>query len=96
MGEPIKKSEGREKGEERFGRSMPCGGKPGGGYSEEPRLEAGSLLEPDLGGEEPGLEGGDMGLGEPGGDRDMPGTWAVMSEAGPDTRSLDLNSEGSG
>ena len=95
MGEPIRKSEGREKGEERLGRSTPWGGKPGGGYSEEPRLEAGSLVEADLGGEEPGLEGGDIGLGEPGGDLE-PGTWAVIREAGPDTRSLDLNSEDSG
>ena len=53
------------------------------------------MVEADLGGEEPGLEGGDIGLGEPGGDLE-PGTWAVIREAGPDTRSLDLNSEDSG
>ena len=87
MGEPIRNSEGRENGEERLGRRTPCGGKPGGGYSEEARLEAGSEgLEADLGGEEPGLEGGDIGLGEPGPGDLEPGTWAVMSEAGPGTR----------
>lgn len=60
-----------------------------------------ALIEPDLGGVDPGLEGGDIGLdGDPGpgGDLDIePGTWAEISEAGPVTRSfVDLKSEGSG
>ena len=55
-------------------------------------------MEPDLGGEDPGLEGGDIGLGEPGPGGDLePGTWAEMREgtAGPGTRSPGLNNDGS-
>ena len=96
-------SDGLENGDERLGRRTPWGGKPGGGYSEEAeRPEAGSgFMELDLGGDDPGLEGGDIGLdGDPGpgGDLDTdPGTWAEMRDAEPDTRSfVDLNSEGSG
>ena len=55
-------------------------------------------MELDLGGDDPGLDGGDIGLdGDPGpgGDLDTdPGTWAEISDA---CRSfVDLNSEGSG
>ena len=70
IGEPIRKSEGLEKGEERFGSSTPLAGKPGGGYSDDGRE---SDLDDDLGGEEPGDDGGDIGLAgdpDPGGDLD--------------------------
>ena len=82
IGEPSRKEEsGLEKGDERLGRRTPCGGNPGGGYMGSPAVEeAGSDLEPDLGGEDPGDDGGDIGLGEPElGDREP--TWAEMKEA---------------
>ena len=99
MGEPSRKEEsGLEKGDERLGRRTPCGGNPGGGYMGRPAVEeAGSDLEPDLGGEDPGLEpvgeppGPGLLGGDPGGDLD-PGTWAE-TRAGP--RSDGLNTDGS-
>ena len=56
IGEPIRKSEGLEKGDERLGRRTPPEGKPGGGYRDGGIL--GSDLVEDLGGDEPGDEGG--------------------------------------
>ena len=73
IGEPIRKSDGLEKGEERFGSSTPLAGKPGGGYKEADNPEAESDLDDDLGGDEPGEDGGDIGLAgdpDPGGDLD--------------------------
>ena len=63
IGEPMRKSEGLENGDERLGRRTPPEGKPGGGYSDGGIL--GSDLVEDLGGDEPGEDGGDIGLGDP-------------------------------
>ena len=83
IGEPRRKSEGLEKGDERLGRRTPCGGNPGGGYIEGGRPEAAlSDFGVDPGGEDPGDEGGDMGRGDPGpcGGGDLEPTWADISE----------------